>query len=169
MQSQVDSAVPPTIVVGLHGTCWLYPEGTTYGGGPASYRDPDADPVDDTPVRTVEQALAELGDVGTALRWARERGLVNLNETERREAEDSSREPLDALDWDAGMSLEQWREFAGLYLIEIGADGRPVGAEETGETDVWQVFSNGMEWNVGGITRVDHTDLEIAFDSGADR
>lgn len=164
MRPPASSAVPPTTVVGLTGTCWLYPDGTTYGGGPASYRAPDADPVDDTPVRTIEQTLAELGDVGTALRWAQKHELVNLSVPERRAAEDSSGEPLDVLAWDASMDLAQWREFAGMYLVEIDADGRPTRAEETEESRAWQVYSGGMEWNVGGITRVDHAELEITFD-----
>lgn len=151
--------------VSLEGDLWVLPTGTTYGGGPRTHRDPDAPAIEDTPVRSAAEMLDEVGSIGTALRWAMQRGLVRIDGPgpERRESGDAEPLMMDYAEWSGGMSLHQWRTFAGLYGVALTYDDEPVDLEPVGTPDSWLCFSYPMEFNVGGVTRVDHVQMRVTY------
>lgn len=150
-----------TTTVTLHGQCHLYPYGTTYGGGATSHRDPDAAPVAATPPLSRDAALAELGNVGEALRWALDRALVQAADPARALTGGDDPEPVDVLTWQGTMTLPDWLTFAHTYLLDVDRfDGHPTRAALVGAR-AWVDHADGMLFNEGGVTRVHHVRLEI--------
>lgn len=152
-------------VVSLSGELWVLPEGTLYGGGPRVWRAPDAPPIHATPIRTLDAVLAEVGCIGVALNWARRHNLATLCEPVRRESGDGQPLMMDYVVWDAGMDFAQWRVFAQLYQIDLDEQtGAPIGTEQAVEgVERWHDFAGPMDFNDGGLTRVDHVTAEIAY------
>ena len=173
------STATTTYGVDLTITADLYPEGTVYGGGPETYRYPDAEPVEDTQPRTMSTTLAELGSTGTAIQEAMNANLLHIvtdGERVDESHDDWNGEPVDRYVFEGSMTVDQWRAFADTYLIELDEDGTPSRGEYAGDTEPtalpdgstivtrsFEDYSGSMDWNVGGLSKVSSARVEVTL------
>lgn len=143
----------------------LFVDGTVYGGGPETYRYPECDPEGETPVRDIHSALRELGSVGEAIRMAMAAGIVTVENPGTRETDGPP--GLDVYEWHCNGDLTEWTIFAHTYGIDVDDEGRPTDSDQTLDPDdhpgmeSWDSYSGSMDWNVGGLTKVNGTDLTV--------